>query len=574
MRKKLWTEYAWFIFASSLIALTAASFGISFASGNQNTYLLGALKQIDSEFLSADWLTQNTHIYHHAFSGVVYFLHIIGIKFSHGIVLLDLLLKVCGLSATYLILRALSPRNCQLVFLWLLFLILLERTQSIADSYIFSSELQPSSFASVLSLIGFLFFVRGRYLTSGLFFAIAGYMHTNFLLLGFIYLGLAHLQLGREGFIRRSVHQFLPMVFVLLPELPFLIGLATSEYGEKANYILQKIRAPHHYVPNVLTTEYLFFLGWSLLGLLGLRGLRIEIGMKSRVVSLHYSMLLLVVMASIINTVTFVPQVSQLFFWRLSPFSILLSQAFFLISLFSLQYFDRTTINLSGIKNALLLISGAFFLLLANVSDYGPDSLRFLIFLVFILFFLGLFMRSLMSQKPMSMGQTKGLYAISSAAILLMLIYNFLTSFYPSSTLINGFPGTSERRLYDWVQTTNVNAVFLTPPTMENFRIHGKRAIVVDWKSTPMDPDGLLEWYKRLEDVSKTPGFKDKSDVILGYNQLTLDDLWEIAELYQVTYVVTFSSPDASLRQLKTVFANDVFFVFELPNVRNKPQNT
>ena len=58
------------------------------------------------------------------------------------------------------------------------------------------------------------------------------------------------------------------------------------------------------------------------------------------------------------------------------------------------------------------------------------------------------------------------------------------------------------RELAAWVRdNTPVDAIFLVPPDEESFRVHARRAIVVNFKGVPQLGGELPEWRDRLEKV-------------------------------------------------------------------------
>lgn len=177
---------------------------------------IDGLIKINPDFIAGDWFGHNTYHYHKHFSYTLQFLNFIGIPLNTGLISIEILLRILSLSIIYHLTALFNTRYKLIAFFLVLFLIVLESTKSVAGSYIFSDILQPSSFGSAFTLMGFWYFFRGKYLLSGLSIAFAGYMHINFLILGFIYLGLAHLFMGKQDLLKRSLLQFLPMLVVLL----------------------------------------------------------------------------------------------------------------------------------------------------------------------------------------------------------------------------------------------------------------------------------------------------------------------------------------------------------------------
>jgi hypothetical protein len=98
---------------------------------------------------------------------------------------------------------------------------------------------------------------------------------------------------------------------------------------------------------------------------------------------------------------------------------------------------------------------------------------------------------------------------------------------------------TTERELYAWVQQSSPeDAVFLVPPDLENFRLHARRAIVVDWKSTPIVPEELLEWRDRILAISGADAVGSRREAVQGYATIDAARLAALGERYRARFAV------------------------------------
>ena len=547
------------------IVLTSIVIGLSYGNSNQNTYLIHGLTQIKPNFLSSDWFAHSTHHYHDKFSHVLTLVNYLGLPIDISLTAIEVALRIIALVAIYKIISLTMTNHAFMSFMIVLFLVILERTHSVANSRIFSTMLEPSSFGSSFSLVGLLFFLRGHYLISGASIAFAGYMHTNFLILGFAYLGIAHVLLGAEGIIRRVAMQFAPMVFVLAMDLPFLLSMTSSENAEKATYIFQFVRSPHHYVPSSYMIDFLLFVGWSILGLASLQFMTIKNSLKTRLVGLYSALLGIVIISTLLTTVVFIPIVSKLFFWRMAPFSVLLSQILFVTGIVSHAFSEKTESGVRLVTTLLFLLLGFLCILRWYLYKYGLSSSKTLLLAGFFLCCGVLFLRKYVATiiNPVYLNTT----AINVACIgmlSLILTYEFRSSFCDHSTLLNGHPGKAESELYQWVKTTEESAIFLTPPGLDNFRLHGERAIIADWKSTPVDPNGLMEWYERIQDITGLVDIKSSHDANEAYLHTNIDRLKFLKRKYGIIYAVVYRDNNELNGSYPEAFKNEKFVVLSL----------
>jgi hypothetical protein len=122
--------------------------------------------------------------------------------------------------------------------------------------------------------------------------------------------------------------------------------------------------------------------------------------------------------------------------------------------------------------------------------------------------------------------------------------------------------GVKSDELYAWMRDkTPRDAVFLTPPEVDEFRFYGQRAIVVDWKATPMVPSEFVEWLNRLSDVSGRP-VKHRRD-LSGYGDMDRDRLLELKAKYHLVYAIVRRGAERELGY-EPVFRNHRYAVLRL----------
>ncbi|MGQ0595138.1 MAG: hypothetical protein ACT4QB_21625 [Gammaproteobacteria bacterium] len=323
-------------FQHTLVALCAVavglSYGLSYGLETHTTYLLHPLRALDPEFLRFDWLASETALYHKHFSVIIHALSVFA-SLPWAVAIGNVALVAAFILAIYAFLIARFSRDAFVVIMLLMLLTVLERTASIADSHIVTFRLEPSSVAACAAAIALLLMLSERYAWSGLFLALAGFFHTNYLLLDFVFFGCAHLALGHQGLVRRLLFQFGPSLLPLGIELPMLHAMAADPLADQARYIMQLIRAPHHYAPGADLSEFPRFFGWHFLALSCTGPAGGTCGISSRLVRVYLVFTTLAIISALLATVVFVPHVSQLMVMRMAPFSILLGQIIILTNI-------------------------------------------------------------------------------------------------------------------------------------------------------------------------------------------------------------------------------------------------
>jgi hypothetical protein len=92
--------------------------------------------------------------------------------------------------------------------------------------------------------------------------------------------------------------------------------------------------------------------------------------------------------------------------------------------------------------------------------------------------------------------------------------------------------------LFEWAAATPDSSRFLTPPELTGFRVRAGRAIVADWKSTPILPDELILWYRRLQEISGLLDVRSLEDAAAGYRAIPETRLERLSERFRIDYAV------------------------------------
>ncbi|MGH8554493.1 MAG: DUF6798 domain-containing protein [Gammaproteobacteria bacterium] len=556
-------------FQHALVLLLAVavglSFGLCYGLANHNTYLLYPLRELDPEFLRYDWLAAQTTAYHRNFALLIEILASLGpapwtVAGANVALVAALMLTIYGFLYRH------YRRDALVAILLLMCFVLLEKTRSVASGHILTSVLEPSSVAASAVLIGLLLLLAERYFWSGVLVAIGGFFHTNFLLLDFVFFGLVHLAFGREDIARRLCQQLGPSVAVLLFEFPMLYAMATDPLGGEARYIFQFIRSPHHYVPRKYLADFIPFSGWHLLAMSCLELKSSEARISSRLAKVYAVFLGLVMTATVLTTVIHVPFVSQLFFWRMAPFSVLLAQLIIITRI--APYFtasaERETAK--GFNwQWLLAAAGGGLILIHHGSKVQPTEVGLLqvnaIYVVIAI--LTLFAYVLLARAKTRRYLTMIPPLLVPLGLLVVGLAFSAAPAYKASNVLHGL-SASKQELVQWAQSTAPEAQFLIPPSLKTFRLHAARAVVVDWKSTPIKPAELIEWYRRLGRVSGDPKVRNPIEAGAGYRRMDQSRLASLAREFEIDYAVFKQPFDARRLQAEVVFNNKRYLVLKL----------
>lgn len=547
-----------------------ASYGYSYGVDNQVVYMLGALRLLDPTILNQDWLATKTTHYHMAFKYVAAALIAVDRR-GWAVAIAQNLTVAAGMMCVYALIRALADRRRALAaFLLLLSIAFITRTSAASASYVFDFIFQPSTLGSLALLASVPFFARGRWLESGAFVALSGLFHANYLILLIMAYGVAHLLLGKSGLFGRLLLQFALPSLVLLFLLPIILGTAGAPNGAQARNIYFNIRAPHHFVPGNSERDFIPFAAWQMVAAGASLHLLQKDARAQRVGAMLAGLLLIIWSGLVLSTLVHVGPATQLFTWRLAPHCELILQALACVGVVEMFTAPGAPQRRSVAAFALLTAGVGFMAM--YYGDRNQPAVPALV--------LGLFGAAVLARALSIAADTLAPWRwrawlhrawkqggppaalLASLACVLPIGYTQMGSIRQRSTLINGI-SKDEAELYAWMRSTPKGARFLTPPDVEKMRYHGQRSIVVDWKSNPLIPGELLEWYKRLQDVTGRPSFAGGRDLD-GYNSLDRARLDMLRARYGLDYVVVRRGREAALGALAVAHRNGTFVVLDL----------
>jgi hypothetical protein len=529
----VWNRAFW-IATIFLGLLLSWSFGFHFGYSNQNVYFVHGFQLSDPSIFRSDWYVSECVDYHHNFSILVSLLVDLGwgpLPFLFLETTL-VIVGVCGIGWLIQGVLVVPKQSLVAMLVWISFA-MVGRTSDVMDSYVFGGYLQPSTVGSVGLLWAMAFYVRDRWLWSGAALAIGGLFHINVLLVGIAALALAHLFHGRQAFIERVLMQFtLPLIAVLVFS-PVLLKAAGGPATESLR-ILRDIRTPHHVA---VTWQSLAPMLLMLAGGLTLA----VVGPRSRgLVRLHrllFGMAVFLGACTLLNLVIPVDLVFRLAPWRLAP------QASVVVELLLAVTFVHVALDAQPRH-----VAG---LLLGLVACTGNASLRGLVLTLLVVLLVIVSRRlQLSGLKPLGFAMV-AVVGISTIAVMREVRFAM-----PSTD------GEPDADLYSFIRNqTSVDAVFLVPPSLNEFRLLAKRAVVIDWKSAGMLPNDVVAWYGRLSAVAgRAP--QSRRDADRGFKEMTASRIQSLRSSYGADYLLL---PKGEYEPFgATVFQNDRWVLFDL----------
>lgn len=525
--------------------VVALSFGLSYGApeSNQTTYLARGIQLARPGFLARDWWLNQTLQYHFVFSRVVEAGALLG-QLPIFLASVNLISITLGLVVTYLILlRMLGLRDAYIAWTLTVAIFFLGlRTETVGENEFFSPGLQPSTIATAMFLLAIYYFMRGRFGRSGVSLAIAGAFHLNFAIIGIAAFGLAQLCMGRRGLIARLFRQTWLTIAVVLVQLPVIWSIRhglSAQDAQLADFVFFRVAEPFHYYPRSYLPQFLPFVAWQSLSWLALQRMPRTVEL-SHLRMLHIAMVVVIAGALALMTVVFVPTVAQAYFNRLIPFSQWLAIVFVAVeAAMRLDvYRSRDPAQAIGWPELAVRVTAATIIALF-ATDFAAGRSQAAIMIAAMV---GLVLVWCQGWRPAMLARVMpgSMPAWGSAgrwiasAIILAAV---AAAINPRHFDMIG-KGPLGAPLYQWARTTDERSVFLTPPELVVFRLAAERAIVVDDKAVPIGARGVLEWYRRLEDVSGMPGFTTVKEARRGYRSMDAERLQRLARTYSLDYAV------------------------------------
>ncbi len=586
-----------------LVILTILSLffvGYQYGSNDSAYYLIHIRHRMDPSFLANDWYTSQVWEPHPVF---LWFLSKIATWASlpYAFFTLHVLERFCTLLGIYLLSFTLF-RSLLGAYLSILIIILMNLKYGwpLGGNDLLYSSTIPHTLGISIAFYAFMAFFGERRRSAALLLGIATNIHLLIgLNLAFVFFG--YWIIDRKGQFQRNV--LLPFLLysatasiTIVPIAYYQLHTLKASPLSTQDYIniIGFFRAPHHYIasswpPIVLLTFFAYFLFGQFTAMYPPSA-----GLHRKVKYLVLSFLGLAVLAILFVEIIPSSIVLKLQFFRLMIFVKLLVSLyianFMAVGLQSSEKFWQ----LIGIALLFKLRDPIFLALVGFVSSLREwkatkNASRLWQASLFIFCLAGLVwvQKADMLLKPFSV-PTNLLFTISACLLLLWLwnsygkrmaktarpfkltlAFGLLAALFPSLVVVNkmfdeqkfSFSVTGEAlsqrihltlsddtewsRLCEWVRSnTSTSATFIIPLQSEDFRLRAERAVVVDFKSIPMNEAQTLEWWERIRrflKVDAPPWVKDYDTDFLdtSYVALTSHDFLEIGRLYGATHIIT-----------------------------------
>jgi hypothetical protein len=581
-------KLAWLGVDCIAVACTAAlrffRGGYSFEDGDQLQYLLGAYRYIYPDFVPGDWMVWHTDQYHVAYSWLITLLHMLAGEHYFAETVLGV--HVLGLVwLSYAVLRVArslgAPRGTAYLAM---FAVAVFQSLTLGTNSINHNQLLAADLAHIPFLLCCAAWLRGEIVRAGVWLGVSGLLHANYATLGpILMLGaelvehVQHLrrpQLTRAGLrvqgreqVVRLLKLFVPFALIASPTLVMVARAVLLSHAD-SQAVLQFLlrRAPHHYDMRTFTRREWLCPFFALV--LALPTLGAVVPQRSRARAIVASGLTLLFLGYVgfrLESSVLV----QLRVWRIA-----VPLYTFLLVLASETIVRAVRDGGWGMRA--WVVPPACMFLIARFDIWFIRTSGALLAVVLPLLCLSALAMRLRVLREFAAGITALAALLGALAwyvqptARLDLKTAWAQSHKWGKVRLRAGPGRAERDLYRRIRGhMPMNANFLAPPTLGDFRLFARRAMFVDWKSTPMRGDEALEWQRRINVTAggplRTRGFSQRRELNMRYAMRTAEQLARIARREHLTHVVALRDlPGAAQVGLKRMFRSGRYVVYSL----------
>lgn len=533
-----------------VVGLTALLFlleiGIKNGELNQVFYLLRGLRQANPSLLARDWYTVDSVPYHLWWNVVIGLLAKAN-ALVLGLTLGTVIVSIAFTVSVYVVMRSLYaepvlPCVLALMLFGGLF------TRGLGDWDLLASSVEPFSSSGVALVCGLAFLARREPLGVGVCLGFSAFLHPHFavLLTGVLLVSAVPLYLieGRRFLALVAI----PFVFLAAPTLWQVYTFASAPGGSEALRILSTV-APQHYLPWRAGVKPFVLFGSSLA--LGIAGVAIHRPRRQPALFIVLASALIIVVGSLFVTrLALSTVVERALPWRLGCFVILAGLSSGAAGM--AQGWRRSPAGSLALPWWVLAYSA---LLLSAVC--GTTRMRWAVLVAGAVPIVVTWVRNLPS------GSTADALSIISLAVLIVGMGPVaLAEFRKSHVDIRPIERTRSH-VYSWAQSnTPVDSLWAVPLDWKDFRLNAQRAIVADWSATPFYPADVIEWHRRMRDLTGLNEIRTANQVNAAYEAMNCGRVDYLQKTYGVDYIVTASSKDMPCAV--SVFQDEKFTVWRV----------
>jgi len=389
--------------------------------------------------------------------------------------------------------------------------------------------------------------------------AIGGLFHVNFLLLGIGAFGLAELLADGDRRWTRLALLVAPQLVALAILAPEILAHATGTDPDQSLWVLVQFHAPLHYKPSWIARTLPSLLRWVALAV-AVVPITSRFGERSAVRRLLCWTTLTCVICTF-GTLLFMVHgllpLTRLYIWRLAPFAVVGAQVVFGLAVCAVVT-DRATSKILPVWR--LAVAILLILWIAATTPFNsPADADWVLWIVVATAGAALLV-------PVRW-RTTLFTAAAVGTLAAPLWYRRDAVLHPKVQIASEGPDTDA--LYAWaLANTSVDAQFLVPPDLMRFRLVARRAIYVDFKSPPLDPDGLVEWHSRLRQLTGANATAKLPTHRENWANSTGNALFERAKVLEIDFMVLDRSPEHDRISRTPIYRNEAFAVFAISDPR------
>jgi hypothetical protein len=526
--------------------------GIKNGELNQVFYLLRGLRQANPSLLARDWYTVDSVPYHLWWNVVIALLakaNVLALGLTLGTVIVSIAFTV----SVYVVMKTLYaepvlPCVLALMLFGGLF------TRGLGDWDLLASSVEPFSISGVALVCGLAFLARREPLGVGVCLGFSAFLHPHFAVLLTAVLLVSAVPLYLVEGPRFLALVAIPFVFLAAPTLWQVYRFASAPGGNEALRILSTV-APQHYLPWRAGVKPFVLFGSALA--LGIAGVAIRRPRLQPALFIMLASALIIVVGSLfacrlaLSTI-----VERALPWRLACIVMLAGLSAGAAGL--AHGWRRTPAGTSALPWWVLAYSA---LVLSAVC--GTTRMRWAVLVAGTVPIVVSWVRDLPSSS------TAHACSIISLAVLLVGMGPVaLAEFRKSHVDIRPIERTRSE-VYSWAQSnTPLDSLWVVPLDWKDFRLNAQRAIVADWSATPFYPADVIEWHRRMRDLTGLNEIRTAGQVNAAYEAMDCGRVDYLHKTYGVDYVVTASS--TAMPCGVPVFQDDKFTVWR---VREAPRS-